>query len=513
MGMIDWAIVVAYSAIVIVIGIIASRKQNNTDEYFRGAKQIPWWAIGFSIIATSFSAASLLGGPGEGYGHGFLYLQLQLGDLIGYGLVIAVFLPFFVRLNLTTAYEYLEKRFDAKTRSLGSLCFLLFVIARLGGLLYAAALVISTLTGIDTGTAIWIVGAVSVVYTVAGGITAVVWTDVLQFGMIFVGLGAGIWAAVTAVPGGFGELWRIAGENGKLVVFNLDWDPADLRSLPTALIAYGILAFAVAGTNQQSVQRYVSCADEKSARKAILLGWFSGFVGVAATLLLGVLLFSFYSLQGGLPKEIKPDEVLSFFIIDQVPPGASGFLVAAIFAAAMSSIDSGLHSLATCMTVDFYDRYGNPQASEIKSVRVAQGLIIVWGIVAIFSAIYAASTGKDLLEFLVSYTTMFLGPLLGIFLMGTLFPRVNALGAFYGTIAAVIVVIIGSNAGWLTFPGIWRSAITAPLAILLGLGISRFATAPSPKHLLGLTVWHQQIVLDLPPITPRPGTGDRDLED
>ena len=105
MAMIDWAIVLAYSAIVIVIGAIASRKQDNTDEYFRGAKQIPWWALGFSIIATSFSAASLLGGPGEGYGHGFLYLQLQLGDLIGYGLVIAVFLPFFVRLNLTTAYE------------------------------------------------------------------------------------------------------------------------------------------------------------------------------------------------------------------------------------------------------------------------------------------------------------------------------------------------------------------------------------------------------------------------
>ncbi|MBE9196414.1 sodium:solute symporter [Synechocystis sp. LEGE 06083] len=513
MGMIDWAIVLVYSVIVIVIGAIASRKQDNTDEYFRGAKQIPWWALGFSIIATSFSAASLLGGPGEGYGHGFLYLQLQLGDLIGYGLVIAVFLPFFVRLNLTTAYEYLEKRFDAKTRSLGSLCFLLFVIARLGGLLYAAALVLSVLTGISTNTAILMVGVVSIIYTVAGGITAVVWTDVLQFGMIFVGLGAGIWAAVTAVPGGFGELWRIAGENGKLVVFNFDWDPGSIRSLPTALLAYGILAFAVAGTNQQSVQRYVSCADEKSARKAILLGWFSGFVGVAATLLLGVLLFSFYQLQGNLPANVKPDEILSYFILNQVPPGASGFLVAAIFAAAMSSIDSALHSLATCMTVDFYDRYINVRASEILSVRVAQGLIIVWGIVAIFSAIYAASTGQDLLEFLVSYTTMFLGPLLGIFLMGVLFPRINALGAFYGTVAAVLLVIVASNVGWLTFPGIWRSAVTAPLAVLLGLGISLFASAPTSKHLLGLTIWHPAAATPGPNAVARPGAHDQDLED
>ncbi len=491
MGVIDWVIVAIYGLIVIAIGVIASRKQTNTDEYFRGARQIPWWAIAFSIIATSFSAASLLGGPGEGYTNGFLYLQLQLGDLLGYGLVIALLLPFFVRLNLTTAYEYLEKRFDAKTRSLGSFCFLLFVIARLGGLLYAASLVVATVTDMPTGIAILLVGLVSIVYTVAGGITAVVWTDVLQFAMIFVGIGAGIWTAVTGVPGGFGELWQVAAANDKLAVFNFAWDPGSIRTLPTALFAYGILAFAVAGTNQQSVQRYVSCADETSARKAILLGWFSGLVGVAATLLLGVLLFGFYNINGGLPAEVPADGILSHFIINQVPPGASGFLVAAIFAAAMSSIDSALHSLATCITVDFYDRYRQPKASEKQSLRIAQILIVIWGLVGIGAAFYVASTGKDLLEFLVSYTTMFLGPLLGIFLMGVLFPRVNSTGAFYGTVAAVILVIIGSNAGWLTFPGIWRSAITAPLGILLGYGISLLGQIPPRRSLEGLTLWSQ----------------------
>jgi SSS family solute:Na+ symporter len=489
MGIIDWIIVIVYAIIVIGIGILASRKQNNTDEYFRGSRQLPWWAIGFSIIATSFSAASLLGGPGEGYSHGFLYLQLQFGDLIGYGLVILLFLPFFVRLNLTTAYEYLEKRFDAKTRSLGSLCFLLFVIARLGGLLYAASLVVATVTNIPLYLAILLVGIVSIVYTVVGGITAVVWTDVLQFVMIFVGLAAGIWAAVSGVAGGFGELISAAGAGGKLAVVNLSWDPASIRSLPTALFAYGILAFAVAGTNQQSVQRYVSCADLPSARKAILLGWFSGFVGVAATLLLGVLLFGFYSLNSGLPDEIKPDRILSYFIINQVPPGASGFLVAAIFAAAMSSIDSALHSLATCMTVDFYDRYSKSARTDVQSLKVAQGLIIVWGILGILSAFYVASTGESLLPFLIKYTTMFLGPLLGIFLMGVLFPRVNATGAFYGTVVAVILVVIGSEMSWLNFPGIWRSAITAPVAVIIGLLISLLGSKPAARSIQGLTLW------------------------
>lgn len=492
MSTIDWIIVAVYAMIVIGIGIAASRQQNNTEEYFRGARQLPWWAVGFSIVATSFSAASLLGGPGEGYNHGFLYLQLQLGDLIGYGLVILLLMPFFVRLNLTTAYEYLEQRFDAKNRAFGALCFLLFVIARLGGLLYAASLVVATITGIPLYAAILLVGIVSIVYTVAGGITAVVWTDVLQFVMIFVGLFVGIWTVTSGVTGGLGALWDAAGSGGKLAMVNLSWDPESIRSLPTALLAYGMLAFAVAGTNQQSVQRYVSCADVPSARKAIWLGWFSGFLGVAATLLLGVLLFGFYSLNGGLPDDIQPDGILSHFIVNQVPPGASGFLVAAIFAAAMSSIDSALHSLATCMTVDFYQRYSKSERSESQSLKVAQGLIVVWGIFGILSAFYVASTGESLLPFLIQYTTMFLGPLLGIFIMGVFLPRVNATGAFYGTVTAVIILVLGTEIGWLSFPGIWRSAITAPVAIILGLGISLLGQAPAKRSIQGLTLWSQK---------------------
>ncbi|MEM9137351.1 MAG: sodium:solute symporter, partial [Cyanobacteria bacterium P01_F01_bin.42] len=481
MGIIDWAVIAVYALIMLGIGIAASLRQSNTDEYFRGSRTLPWWAIGISIIATSFSAASLLGGPGEGYEHGFLWIQLQIGDLIGYGLVIFLFLPFFVRLNLTTAYEYLERRFDAKTRSLGSLCFLLFVIARLGALLYGASLVVKTVTGLSLTAAILIVGTVSIIYTVAGGIAAVVWTDVLQFGMIFIGLAAGIWAATSGVSGGFGELWEAAGAAGKLSVVDLSWNPESIRSLPTALIAYGTLAFAVAGTNQQSVQRYVSCADVSSGRKAIFLGWFSGFVGVFATLLLGVLLFGFYAVNDGLPADVKSDGILSHFIVNQVPPGAAGLLVAAIFAAAMSSIDSALHALSTCITVDFYQRYSSGQKTEAQSLRVAQSLIVVWGIVGILSAFYVASTGESLLPFLVQYTAMFLGPLLGLFLMGVLIPRVNANGAFFGTIAAVAILAISKESGLLTFPGIWQSAISAPASVLFGYVFSLFGGVPASR--------------------------------
>ena len=174
---------------------------------------------------------------------------------------------------------------------------------------------------------------------------------------------------------------------------------------------------------------------------------FQALWGVAATLLLGVLLFGFYQINPGLPEDTAPDGILPYFIVNQVPAGASGFLVAAIFAAAMSSIDSALHSLATCMTVDFYQRFTRPAPPEARSLQVAQGLIVIWGILGILSALYVASTGEALLPFLIKYTTLFLGPLLGIFLMGVLFPRANANGAFYGTIAAAVVLAVGSEHG------------------------------------------------------------------
>ncbi|MBE9030773.1 sodium:solute symporter [filamentous cyanobacterium LEGE 11480] len=498
MSTLDWLIVALYALVMIGIGYAASRKQANTDEYFRGARQIPWWAIGISIMATSFSAASLLGGPAQGYDKGFLWLQMQIGDLVGYTLVILLFLPLFVKLNITTAYEYLEKRFDAKNRSLASFCFLLFILARLGGLLYGAALVVSIVTNLPLNVAIVIVGIASIAYTVAGGIAAVVWTDVLQFALIFVGLGAGVWAASSGVEGGFGELWSTAAAAGKLQVINLSWEPTNLVSLPTAVIPYGILAFAVAGTNQQSVQRYVSCADVQSGRKAALLGWFTGLIGVAITLLLGILMYSFYTIKAGsLPADITGDKILPHFITTQVPPGAAGLLVAAVFAAAMSSIDSGLHALATCMTVDFYERFFKPNRSDRHYLKVAQLLIVIWGLFSVAAAFYVASAEINLLPYLIKYVAFFLGPVLGLFLMGILFPRINANGAFFGTLAAGVILGINYSAGGYNF-GIWQTAIAAPLAVIIGYGISLLGKTPSPASLRGLTLIHGQTEDDSP---------------
>ena len=475
-----WAVVVLYAAAVVFIGWLTSRKQSGTDEYFRGSRRLPWWALGISIIATAFSAASLLGGPGEGYGHGFLWLQLQIGDLIGYLLVCTFFLPLFAKLDLTTAYEYLEKRFDAKTRSLASLCFLLFVIVRLGALLYGASLVVSEVSNLSLRVSIAIVGVVAVVYTVAGGLAAVVWTDVLQFGMVLLGIGASIFVVSREVDGGLGQIVETARAGGRWVLFDLQWNPQSIRALPTAILAYGMLAFAVAGTNQQSVQRYLACADVRASRRAALLAWATGFVGVAGTLLLGVFLYAYYqAAPGRLAADVQPDRILPIFIASELPAVVAGLLAAAIFAAAMSSCDSAMHSFSTCLVVDFYRRYFKKQAPEAHYLRVARSLVVVSGGIGIGSAFYVAGKAETLLTFLATYTSYFVGPVLGLFMLGVWSKRAHGTGAFWGACTAAGLLVVVTRTGVWQVPGVWFTAITAPLTFVFGTMFSLRASAPA----------------------------------
>ena len=473
-----WAVVVLYAGAVFFIGWLTSRKQSGTDEYFRGSRRLPWWALGISIIATAFSAASLLGGPGEGYGHGFLWLQLQIGDLIGYVLVCTFFLPLFARLDLITAYEYLERRFDAKTRSLASLYFLLFVVVRLGALLYGAALVVSEVSDLSMPVAILIVGVVAVVYTVAGGLAAVVWTDVLQFAMVLLGIGACIIVTSRHVDGGIAQIVDTARAGGRWVLFDLHWNPQSIRALPTALLAYGMLAFAVAGTNQQSVQRYLACADVRASRRAALLAWATGCIGVAGTLLLGVFLYAYYqTMPGHLAADVLPDRILPIFIANELPAAVAGLLAAAIFAAAMSSCDSAMHSFSTCVVVDFYRRYFNRHAPEKHYLRMARILVVVSGGIGIGSAFYVAGKAETLLTFLATYTSYFVGPVLGLFMLGVWSKRAHGTGAFWGACTAAASLVILNRVGPWTIPGVWFTAITAPLTFVLGTLFSLRASA------------------------------------
>ena len=497
----DWLVLGLYIIVVVGIGVWANRRQTDTEAYFVGNRNMQWWAAGLSIIATSFSAASILGIPGYAYSDDLWYLQYSLGDVLAAVVVAALFIPFFHRVRgLTTAYEYLEARFDLKTRLLGSALFSLTVLLRAGSLLFGAALLFDAvvptdwLPGLDgVEEAVVIFGVIAIVYTVMGGISAVIWTDVVQFSIMSLGILASLWLVVVETPGGWGQAFAEADRFGKLDLIHLD-EPAAGKGLLTAVFGYGLLALSLFGTNQQPVQRYMTVKDPREARRALLLGAGAGVIGVTLSLLLGVFLFLFYRhFPDLLPEGLTPDQVMPHFVNTQVPPVLTGALVAAVFAAAMSSLDSALNSLAAALTVDWLARF-KPDLAERTRLSFAKAVVVGAGVLGIVIGIYASRTGSPLIDLILSFMGYFAGGLLGLFLLGMLTRRANGHGAFAGAIVGTLVVLMVTKNdfglprlyAWLGFepvPFIWSTAIGLAVTLVVGYGVSLLGPRVPPERL------------------------------
>ena len=501
MHLVDWLVLGLYIAAIVGIGAWANRIQTDTEAYFVGNRSVAWWAAGLSIIATSFSAASILGVPGYAYAEDMWYLQYQLGDVLAAVVVALLFIPFFHRAKgLTTAYEYLEARFDLKSRLLGSSLFVLTVILRAGTLLYGAALLFSAVVptdlvpGLDgVEEAVVLFGVIAIVYTVLGGISAVIWTDVIQFGIMTVGVIASIWVAGSSVPGGMDAAWAGADALGKLDVVRTA-EPFSGKSLLTAVFGYGLLAMSLFGTNQQPVQRYMTVAEPRDAQRALLLGVGAGAIGVFLSLLLGVFLFMYYqAAPGELPADLTPDQVMPHFVNTRVPPVLTGALVAAVFAAAMSSLDSALNSLSAALTVDWLARF-RPQTTQAGRLRFAKVCVVTAGIVGIGVGIYAARTEAPLIDLILSFMGYFAGGLLGLFLLGMLSRRATGTGAFTGAIVGTLVVLMVTEndlglpalyaaLGIAPIPFIWSTAVGLVVTGVVGFAVSLLGAPPTAEQL------------------------------
>ena len=493
----DWMVVVVYATTVVGWGVVASRRQKSTTDFFLGGRNLAWPLVGISILATAFSASSLLGGPGEAFGHGLLWLQLQLGDLLAILAVCFLFIPFYQALRSTTAYEYLEFRFGAMARVLASLLFQLQVLFRVGVLVYGPALALSTITGIDVQIAIVAVGVVALAYTSLGGMTAVVWTDVLQLAVVIGGVILSCVVVTRGIPGGLSEAFELAAADGRTRIVDVGQSWQSVRSIAGAVIGYGILSLSVAGTNQQPVQRYLSCSSTRDAQKAALTGWAVGAFVTVVTMLLGVLLYAYYKVHlGELPTQISDDAVFPHFVATRLPAGLAGLIVSAIFAAAMSSLDSALHSLTTSSVVDFYERFFRPGRSDEHYFRVTRWVLLAWGIAGIGAGLYVAGKGS-LLAMAVRYVGYFAGPVLGLFLLGILTERTNGRGAVVGVATAFLTVIVAVNfERWTGTPfpigGIWITALGCTVTLLVGGLASRAWPAPSDEQLDGLCLRRRQ---------------------
>lgn len=497
----DWFVLGIYVLAMIGIGAWANRMQTDTEAYFVGNRNVRWWAAGLSIIATSFSAASILGVPGYAYATDMWYLQYQLGDILAAVITAVLFIPFFHRVRgLTTAYEYLEERFDLKTRLLGSTLFILTVLLRAGTLLFGAALLFSAvaptdfipgLSGVEE--AVVVFGIIAIIYTVMGGITAVIWTDVIQFSIMAIGIIASMAVVVLGTPGGWGTAFAEADAFGKLDIIHMD-EPLGGQGLLTAIFGYGLLALSLFGTNQQPVQRYMTVKSPREAQQAIILGVGAGALGVLLSLLLGVFLFIYYQhFPEQLPGGLTADQVMPLFVSTRVPPIITGALVAAVFAAAMSSLDSALNSLAAASTVDFVARF-KPDLPEAARLRFAKVVVVTAGIVGIAIGIYSARTQAPLIDLILTFMGFFAGGLLGLFLLGMLTRRANGHGAFTGAIVGTLVVLMVTENdfplprlydlfGFEPIPFIWSTAVGTAVTMVVGYLLS-LAGNPIPAHRL-----------------------------
>jgi solute:Na+ symporter, SSS family len=506
MHLLDWIVLAIYIGSIIAIGVWANRRQTDTETYFLGNRNMRWWAAGLSIIATSFSAASILGVPGYAYAVDMWYLQYQLGDILAAIIVVLLFIPFFHRVKgLTTAYEYLEARFDLKTRLLGSTLFVLGVLLRAGTLLFGAALLFSAVVPTDVipglnsvEEAVVFFGIIAITYTVLGGISAVIWTDVIQFAIMSIGIFASMAVVVLATPGGWDVAFAEAGQAGKLNIINVD-EPFGGRGLVTAIFGYGLLALSLFGTNQQPVQRYMTVKNPREAQQALMLGVGAGAIGVTLSLLLGVFLFIFYEhFPTLLPEDLSSDQIMPHFVNTQVPPILTGALVAAVFAAAMSSLDSALNSLSAALTVDFLKRF-NPDVSDRTRLTFAKVVVVTAGIFGIGVGIYSARTEAPLIDLILTFMGYFAGGLLGLFLLGMLTKRANGTGAFIGAITGTLVVLmITANDiplpnlyEWIgigPIPFIWSTAVGLVVTLLVGYLISLAGPRVPPEKLEGTTL-------------------------
>lgn len=438
-GWLNTFIIIVYFMILAIMGWYFSRRQKNSNDYFRGGGRLPWWAVGLSIFGTGLSAITFMAIPAKSYATDWSYILLNVGILMVAPLIISLFIPFFRRLNVTTAYEYLEYRFNLATRLLCSLSFILFQVGRMGIVLYLPSIALHIATGIDIFLCIGLMGIFSLAYTMMGGIEAVIWTDALQ---VVILLGGAILAVIfisTNLDGGFSSIITSASSDGK---FHLADPSFNLKNptLWTVLIASVFTNITTYGADQTMVQRYVSTKDECATRRSI---WTNAVLSVPASLIfffVGTALYVFYKENPVLlsPAVTDGDAIFPVFIFNQMPAGVSGLLISGIFAAAMSTLSSSMNSAATAWSVDIHFRFGwSKDSAQLRVGRIATLIAGTLGI--LFAVMMATWDIKSLWDEFNKILGLVMGGLGGLFMLGIATRRANGMGALIGIAGSIIV--------------------------------------------------------------------------
>lgn len=431
----DWAVLLAYLGGVTALGTLLGRRQKDARDYFLADRSIPWWAICFSVVATETSALTFISVPATAYGSDFWMLQLAAGYVIGRVVVSAVLLPGYFRGETLTAYALLERRFGAGTRRFASVVFLVTRVLADGVRVFATAIPIHLITGVPYWEAILLTGVFTVVYTWYGGLRAVVWVDVVQLFVYLIGGLAALWVLARLVPGGWSGI--VAAAPGKTRVVHLDGGFASPSWLFTGVVAGTFLSMASHGVDHLIVQRLLASRSLRDARKALVGSGVIVLLQFALFLSVGLGLFVFYHGR----KFAAPDEIFPTFIVEQLPPGVTGLVIAAILAAAMSTISSSLNSLASAATHDLYAPLtGRTDAAHL--MRVGRTLTLLWAAVLIGAAMLfqLARQGTPVVVVALQIASFTYGGLLGGFLLGLISRRATARDAVAGMAVAIALM-------------------------------------------------------------------------
>ncbi len=493
LSLLDYLVVAADLVAVIVLGYIASKKQKTTSDYFLAGRNMHWLPVAISIFATLFSAMSFIGAPAEAYKHDMQMGLSCFAMIFVAPLIVTLFVRFYHRLGVFTAYEYLEKRFHLSIRLLSSLLFMLLRLGWISAVLYTTAIVLETATNLSMDWAIIIAGIVATAYVTMGGIRAVIWTDVMHFLIFWTGVLLMVGIVLYRV-GGWNVFWETALEHNKLTLFDFSFDPTKRLTFWGLAFGFFFLKLGGSGVDQVVIQRYLTTASVRQAAKSI---YFFAFIVSPAMLVfyfLGVLLFVFYQAHPEWAAGMdSTDHVVPFFIMTQLPTGFRGLLIAAIFAAAISSVDSGLNSVATAATSDFYKRVFFPNHTDQQCFRFARLVTIFFGVLVTAGGMLISRLQiGTIAELFFKLSQPFVGILLGIFLLGMLTRRGNTTGALLGAAAgtsifAAIRFVPGNPWGDISF--MWNAPICFLASFVPGYLLSFVSARPSAAQLEGLTVF------------------------
>ena len=489
---VDYAVIAAYLLGVAIFGIISGGKQKSVHDYFLGGKRMPWWAVGFSIVASETSTLTFISIPGIAYKSDMHFLQLVFGYFIGRIIVSLVFIPAYYRGELETAYDFLGKRFSPFLRKFTSSVFIVTRVLASGVRLFATSIPLHIITGWDYGTSILVIGGFTLVYTYVGGLRAVVAMDVVQLFIYLGGAAISMYIILNKLPHGWEDVAVYAARNGanKFEILNLRCGGGIIEFLSSPYTLVGgllggtFLSMASHGTDQLLVQRLLGCKSSRDGQKALLLDASFIVIQFLFFLVLGLCLFAFYN--GSTFEQLgltSSDEIFPKFIIENLPAGVSGFVIAGVLASAMGSLSSSISSLASSTYLDLFIPLSKKEdIGERRGILWSRFFTFLWGIVLICGAMLFLHTTSPVVEIGLRIASITYGGLLGTFFLGLFFDRTESFDACLGFIAA-----LGVMAAVLIFTSIdftWHTVIGCAVSILVGnaSGLLRSASGNAPRN-------------------------------